>query len=285
MRTRNRHAKRNNVILIIAAVLLAAATFWFSGSTTEAPEQTSRKNQQEKPTEATPETPKKIDLQPTVNAWTSRTSGNFGIVVYDPANKAIIASHQPDEQFFTASIYKLYVAYLSLMDFESGKQNPNEVILASQTRRECVYKMIHTSDSPCGETILNNIGSAQLTERLRTEFGFTNTNFPGFYTSSGDVVRLLSRLQAKEDLNESNTKFLLDAMKTQVYRTGLPAGIPEATVANKVGFDSPDLWVDTGIITLPGGRDYVVSIFGNGGVSSSKISDFGRTIYAELSKN
>ena len=273
---------------IIGFALAVAAAVWFGAATTEAPGPSQRNQQsteEETPAEQEPAKPPQVDLQPTIDTWVTEQSGNYGIVVYDPANEAIIASHQPDEQFFTASIYKLYVAYLTLKDFQSGAQDPDEVILAGQTRKECVYKMIHSSDSPCGETILNDIGQATLGQRLKSELDFKATNFPGFTTSSGDVVRLLARLQAKDDLNGANTKFLLDAMRTQIYRTGLPQGMPDTKVANKVGFDSPDLWVDCGIITLPDGRDYVVSIFGNGGVGSSQIRSFGSTIYAKLAEN
>lgn len=261
-------------------VLAVAATIWLATPTTEAPapHQTGQSGNDADD----PARPEQIDLQPTVDAWVTDQSGNYGIVVYDPANEAVIASHQPEEQFFTASIYKLYVAYLSLIDFESGAQNPDEVIMAGQTRRQCVHKMIHTSDSPCGEAILNDIGQAELGQRLQNELGFTATNFPGFTTGSGDVVRLLTRLHAKQDLTDADTEFLLEAMRTQVYRTGLPQGIPDAKVANKVGFDSPDLWVDAGIITLPNGRDYIVSIFGDGGVGSAQIRDFASTIYTKL---
>lgn len=286
MRTRHsRFLSWRMLVIFVAVIVLAITTaVWFMDNTTEAPEpaQQQQAESEEQPTE--PERPEQINLQPTIDSWVAGQSGNYGIVVYDPANETIIGEHQPDEQFFTASIYKLYVAYVTLQDFESGAQNPDEVVLAGQTRRECVYKMIQSSDSPCGETILNDIGGTALTDRLVNDFGFTNTNFPGFYTSSADVVRLLSRLQSGQDLNDANTEFLRETMRTQVYRTGLPAGMPEAIVDDKVGFDSPDLWVDTAIFKLSNDREYIVSIFGNGGVSSAQISDFGRTIYTELNK-
>jgi beta-lactamase class A len=273
---------------LVSIALILGLILWFGSSTSVAPDrpETSTKTKEtpkneEKPK---PETPAVVNLQPTVTSWADGQSGNYGIVVYDPANKKIIGQHQPNHQFFTASIYKLYVAYLTLMDFQAGTVDPNEVILNGQTRKECVFKMIHSSDSPCGETVLNEIGQAELGTRLKNEFGFKATSFPGFTTSSGDVVRILARLYAKEDLNVSNTNYLLKAMRTQIYRTGLPQGMPQAKVADKVGFNSPDLWVDAGIITLPNKRDYIVCIFGNGGVGSAQIRDFAATIYTKLNK-
>lgn len=272
-------------VTLIAAVVIGGVFFLKPTTkdiekTTKKSATTTTKTATQKPVVAAK--PAKIDLQPTVDTWIAGQSGNYGIVVYDPANDAVIATHQGEKLFFTASMYKLSVAYLTLKDFQSGAQNPNEVILAGQTRKECVYKMIHSSDSPCGETVLNNLGQAKVGQRNKAELGLTNAIFPGFQTTSADMVTILKRLQANKDLNTENTAFLLDAMKTQIYRSGVPAGMPNATIADKIGFDSPDLWVDGGIIYLPNGRQYVYCIFGNGGVSSAQIRSFAQTIYPVL---
>lgn len=287
MKRTHHRSKKPLILLFGILVITVGAALWFWPGTSEAPvpEPVSSEPQEPENVEEPEPQPESINLQPTVDTWVNGQGGNYGIVVYDPASKSIIASHQTDEKYFTASIYKLYVAYVSLIDFQTGAQNPDEVILAGQTRKECVYKMIHSSDSPCGETVLNNIGGVTLTNRLSNDFGFTGTGFPAFQTTAGDTNKLLVRLHEGKELNEANTKFLLDAMRTQIYRTGLPAGMPNAVVADKVGFDSPDLWMDTGIITLPDNSDYIVTIYGNGGVGSAQISDFGRTIYAKLTEN
>lgn len=238
---------------------------------------------QEKPIESAPQF-EKINLQPTVDAWVAQQSGDYGIMVYDVANKAVIAEHRPDTSYFAASIYKLYVAYLALIDFQNGAQDPNEILLAGQTKKECVHKMIHSSDSPCAETLLSEMGHAAVSERLKTEFDLGQTSFPAFTTSAHDAERILVRLQAKTDLSAENTEFLLEAMRTQIYRTGLIAGMAQSTVADKIGFNSPENWHDTAIVTLPNDRVYIVSILGGGGVSSANIADFGRTIEQALNK-
>ena len=273
------------ITVILIGLIVVGGLFFLKPETTEAPEITNKNTEQEAKKEPDPEPkPAKINLQPTVDTWIAGQPGNYGIVVYDPANDAVIATHQADDLYFTASMYKLSVAYLSLMDFQSGAQDPNEVILAGQTRKECVYKMIHSSDSPCGETVLNDMGQATVGKRNIDELGLKNPIFPGFQTTSADMVTILQRLYANKDLNKENTDFLLDAMKTQIYRTGVPAGMPEATIADKIGFDSPDLWVDGGIMYLPNGRQYIYCIFGDGGVGSAQIADFARTIYPVLTE-
>lgn len=266
----------------VAIIVAVGLVSWILPDTTEAPQSTPKQETTSKKPKPKEVKPVKVDLQPTIDTWVASQSGDYGIVVYDPANKAIIASHQADKTYFAASIYKLYVAYLALIDIQSGAQNPDKVVLAGQTLKECIHKMIHSSDSPCGETVLNSMGQATVTQRLKSDFGLTGTSFPAFMTSAQDAATILQRLQAKQDLNPENTNFLLEAMKTQIYRNGVPAGMPDAVVADKIGFNTPEHWHDTGIVTLPNGREYIVSILGGGGVSSANIADFARTIFARL---
>lgn len=274
------------VVLLLIVLVVAGGMFFLkpksTASNTPETKKSATQPAKEEPVKTMPAKPTLVNLQPTVDSWVNGQTKNYGIVVYDPANDAVIATHQGDKLFFTASMYKLSVAYLTLKDFQSGAQNPDEVILAGQTRKQCVYKMIHSSDSPCGETVLNSLGQKTVGQRNITELGLTNAIFPGFQTTSADMVKILQRLQANKDLNAENTAFLLDAMKTQIYRNGVPAGMPAATVADKIGFDSPDLWVDGGIIYLPNGRQYIYCIFGNGGVGSTNIRNFAETIYPVL---
>jgi beta-lactamase class A len=292
MHRRRHHQKKRNkkkfiiigllIVTLIAAIAAYALLHDSSKEPAAKPVKSASKKKETKP--ETPAAPK-VELQPTIDTWVAAQSGDYGIVVYDVSNKSIIASHQPDKQYFTASIYKLYVAYLTLLDFQSGAQDPNAVIIADQTRKECIYKMIHSSDSPCGEAVLNDTGQADVTERLKKDFELTGTAFPAFTTNAHDATLILTRIQANKELSKENTDFLLDAMKTQIYRTGLPKGMPEATIADKIGFDSPTIWHDTAIVTLPNNRVYIVSILGGSGVSSKNIADFGQTIYAKLNIN
>ncbi len=285
-RGRNQRARKSKRLYIYSALFLAGIVAIVVLVNFLRPTQSSAPQPAPHTKESAKPAPKfeKIDLQPTVDAWVAQQSGTYGIVVYDVANKATIASHQPDTSYFAASIYKLYVAYLALLDFQTGAQNPDEILLAGQTKKECVYKMIHSSDSPCAEILLSEMGHAAVSERLKTEFNLAQTSFPAFTTSAQDAMRILVRLQAKDDLSAANTEFLLEAMRTQIYRTGLIAGMAQSQVADKIGFNTPENWHDTAIVTLPNDRVYIVSILGGDGVGSAQIADFGRTIEAVLNK-
>lgn len=228
--------------------------------------------------------PPLVDLQPTVDAWLASQSADYGIYVYDPDNKKVIASHQADKQYFTASIYKLYVAYLSLENIENGTFQAEEPYLNGKTRMKCINDMIQSSDSPCAEKMLAEIGQMEVTERLKA-FGFSGTKFPGFTTTAQDAGLILQRLQAKQDLNQEHTNFLLEAMKTQIYRKGMPAGMSGAVVADKVGFNETINYHDVGIVTLPASRQYIVTIFSQNNGSSKPIASLSAAIYAKLNAN
>lgn len=278
-----RKKSKNPLVKVFLLLVLAGLGVWFfwgrDDQAAPAKKATDSTNQSTSP-EQKKTKPPLVTLQPTVDAWVAKQSGEYGIMVYDPDNNVVIASHNSGTQFFTASIYKLYAVYLSLQDIEAGKHTLSENFKFGKTRQTCLHDAIHSSDSPCAEALLNEIGQAQVTERLKA-MEFTGTSFPAFVTTAQDAMLLLQRLHAHLDLNESSTNLMLEAMKTQVYRDGLPKGMPEATVASKVGFSETPHYHDVAIITLPNGRNYLVAFLSKG-TGSRPVADFGATIYTVL---
>lgn len=279
------HRRRWPVIIavLVLIAILAVGTWWyFKNKESEPGPQTQSQTRPESQVE--PETPQPalVDLQPQLDSWIAAHPGDYGIVVYDPANKQVIAQVQPDKQYFTASIYKLYVVYLALQDMQAGLHQPDEAFQGGRTRLECIKEAIRTSDSPCAEKLALEIGYENINQRL-SEYGLTNTSFPGFVTSAGDAALALQRLQAAEDLNEANEEILMTALTTQIYRDkGLPKLTPEGAYAVKTGFEGNEIWHDTGILTLPNGREYIVAYLSNGAGSATTAADFGKTMYEAL---
>jgi beta-lactamase class A len=276
------HRKSKLLFVLVFVAIVAGLLLWFMMSS-DKPNASDNKQagtasqDTPKPAEEKPK-PKLVDLQPTVDAWVAKQSGEYGIVVYDPANAKVIGSHDADVQFFTASIYKLYAVYLALEDVEAGKTKMEEAFRAGKTRQTCIHDAIHTSDSPCAEALLNEIGQAETNERLK-KFGFTGTNFPGFVTTASDSIKILQRIQEGK-LDKGSTAVLKEAMATQVYRDGLPKGMP-AKVYDKVGFSETPHYHDVAIIELPNGREYLVAFLSKG-TGSKVVADFASTIYAQL---
>lgn len=291
LRTRRKQTKpkKGRLISMLAAALVLLLIFWFFFMREgEKPAATNSKDGQNStiPSESTEEQkPPLVNLQPVVDEWLATQSADYGIVVYDPANRKVIAQHQPDKKYFAASLYKMFVAYLALVDFQDGKQSPDEILTGGFTRKECVDKMIRESHSPCGEAMMADMGQAALKQRVN-DMGIKNTIFAGITTTAQDSALILQYIVEGRDLNSENTAFLKDAMRVQdqKFRNGLAKGVPEATWETKVGWNEQYNYHDIGIMTLPSGRQYVVAILSQNNGKAAPIADFAATIYGTLNK-
>lgn len=191
--------------------------------------------------------------------------GSHSVLLQDADTGEELASSQPEETFFTASIYKLYVAYLALEDIQSGLYDANEPYNQGRTRMECVVVMLRDSDSPCPEQMWQEQGRDVGTERLR-ELGLTGTDLVAITTTARDANALLSRLYNQSDLNDQYTTVILDSLKDfpeREFRQGLPSafdGTRDVVIYDKPGIYDEG-WMDAAIITLPDGKSVILSIF------------------------
>lgn len=282
-RKTKRKPKKSLIIILVAVltVLLVWLVFLRDGKNGSPNNSNAQNSSIEKEEESTK--PPLINLQPVVDDWVAKQSAEYAIVVYDPANKQIIAQAEPDRKFFAASLYKMYVAYLALVDFQEGTQNPDEMLTGGFTRKECVDKMLRESHSPCGEAMMADMGPTALKQRV-TDMGIKNTIFAGITTTARDSALILQYIVEGRDLNTENAAFLKDAMRVQdqKFRNGLAKGAPEATWETKVGWNEQANYHDIGIMMLPNGRQYVVAILSQGNGKAAPIADFAMTIYQAL---
>ncbi len=265
------------VLIIVGLVAAGAAAFWLlSGRGEQATQSTNDTSEtsntvEEAPAQDVPIVPL-VDLQPTLDAWLARTGVDYGVEVYDIANQKVIAAHQPDKQYFTASIYKFYVAYLTYQRLQSGEFTDKPNLVGSQSVLDCLHNTIHTSDSPCGEALMADLTQTVMQREL-TAFGTTNTEFPRFVTTAHDANVMLTRLALQKDLKPEWEAKLLHSMETQIYSRGLMRGFADAKVASKVGFNETINFHEVGLVTYPDGRQYAVSIFTQGQGSSRPLGD------------
>lgn len=191
--------------------------------------------------------------------------GSHSVVVQDAATGEILASHQPNEVFFASSIYKLYVAYLALEDFQAGLYEPDEPYNQGRSRMECVVVMLRDSDSPCPEQMWEEQGRDVGNERL-DELGLGSTDLLAVTTTATDANALLLRLHDQQDLNDEYTQVMRDSLRDfpeRDFRQGLPSAFDEydeVVVYAKPGIYDEG-WLDAAIIELPSGRSVIVSIF------------------------
>jgi beta-lactamase class A len=285
MAVRRRNSKKIWLLLALLAILagLLAYLYW-PDEQTAVPSAANNQAAATTPLTAQKKATPLIDLQPTVDGWADKQSGRASVVVYDLANNKTVASLDPDRQYFTASLYKLYVAYVGYQKIDDGTYSADEPYLGSYTRAGCLDKMIRESYSPCGEKWWNELGKEAVTAKMR-DYGLKNTSLTGLYTSASDAVAILRLLYKGTDLTKASRAAYLDSMKDQpaLYRRGLPSGFSKSTVYDKVGWNGQVEWHDAAIVTLPGGRSYVISVLTQN-VGSSQIAALGRAIETRLTR-
>ena len=218
--------------------------------------------EEQQPEEPVPELP---SVQAELDQVLTSVRGTHSVLVEDLETGAVLASHRPDETYFTASIYKLYVAYLGLIDIQEGVHNPDEPYNQGRTRIECIEVMLRDSDSPCPEQMWEEQGRDIGNQRLQ-DLGLTNTDLLAITTTTQDANTILKRLYEQTDLTEEHTELFRNSLRDypeREFREGLPAAFSEATditVYNKPGLYDEG-WLDVAIIMVPNGREVAVSIF------------------------
>jgi beta-lactamase class A len=168
-----------------------------------------------------------------------------------------------DEVWASASTYKLYVAYSMLRKVELGEVTW-ESRLGGASLAECFEAMIVESDNGCPVAWLQVYGYESVDAEVKgLGLGHTQIVDDDMRTTAADLAVFLGKLYRGELVGEEFGARLIDAMKRQKYRDGVPAGVAPSVVADKVGF----LWGmlhDAGIVYDERG-DYVLVIMTDGG--------------------
>lgn len=220
-----------------------------------------------------------VSLQSALNEWLSKQNGLAGIVVTD-RNGRVLASVNPDMNFFAASIYKLYVAYEGYLQVDRGDVVAAENYVQGNSRGECLDLMIRESDSPCAEAWWAELGREELTAKLQT-YGLKNTDMSAVRTTAADAAVMLSRIVSADELSEDSKTKLLTSMREQIYDATFDKVFTEQTVYNKIGFRDYDEYHDVAIIELQDGRMLVVAALTDG-VGTQNIRALGESILSVL---
>lgn len=214
------------------------------------------------------------NIQPVIDQFIESNPGTYAIKVTDLSGKSL-AEVKGDKQFFAASIYKLYVAYVGYQKIDDGTFSFEDPYLSGYTRGRCLDAMIRDSYSPCAEKMWDELGKEELTNDMKL-LGLTNTSLTGLTTSANDAAIILKKIVTGEGLSEKSQNAYLDSMKEQdpKYRRGLPSGFKQSIVYNKVGWNLDQEWHDTAIVELANKKKVIVSVFTDG-VGYKKIATLG----------
>ncbi|PID30373.1 hypothetical protein CR983_02685 [Candidatus Saccharibacteria bacterium] len=181
--------------------------------------------------------------------------GTYGIAMIELDGRKRRADYNGDKQFITASTYKLFTAYTLLKRIDQGRES-------WPANKDCFVRMISHSDNPCAEAYIEKFGWRELNQDQRN-LGLKKSNFNtgGPFTSANDLALFLGQLQTGQNFSSAGRDRLLSAMRGNIFRRGIPAGV-SGTVADKVGFIDA-LLHDAAIVDGPKGT-YVLVILSEG---------------------
>lgn len=208
-----------------------------------------------------------------------KDKGDFAISVRKLGDTGVHANG--DKKYHPASTYKLFVAYSVLKRVDNGQMSLGQATSGGQTLAQCLDVMIVNSDNACAEWFGQSIGWNTVTNDARGIGAASTTLSRPFVSTTNDMALFLQKLESNQlGLSEPSRTRLLDAMKRQVFRKAIPAGVG-VPVADKVGF-IPDegLYHDAAIVYAPSGV-YVLVIYTQGS-NWAAMADAARQIHAQL---
>ncbi len=187
---------------------------------------------------------KAINFQPVIDDWINSTTGNRSILIYDLDRNELVGSYNPDEEYNTASLYKLFVVYEGYRRIESGLWLADTYVgPTGRTIIDCLDLAIRESNSPCAETLWAMIGHAELDQIIVNDFGAANSNISVLISNAPDILKIMQLFYSHPDimneelLSRMKDSFLNQPATTYNWRQGLPSGFAVAKVYNKVGWD------------------------------------------------
>jgi len=224
--------------------------------------------------------------QTIIDTWVGEQGyGRAAVTLAEPGEGAI-ASHDQSAQYVTASVAKLFVAYVILSRVDDGIVALGGYAGYCGTVSQCLETMILWSDNDAADTLTDVIGWASLDQTLHAD-GFpltTLNNAEGGHrlTTAAEVADLLDRIATGSALSPASTTRLLDLMSRQNYRDGIPAGAPDSLVADKPGwlFDPyPSVTNDAALVFAPGAT-YILVVLTDRAFNWAAIAELSRRLHA-----
>lgn len=220
-------------------------------------------------------------LQALVEQWDRENNGRYGVVIRDLGGKGMNAMLYPDRDFVTASTFKMFLAYAVLNKVQTREIHMDTTTNLGLNVRDCIEEMIVNSTNACATSLFELAGWSYVHHFVREKFPHTSMDNGASldgekHTTANDEATFLEKLNAGALLDNEHSNFLLDLMKRQKFRGGIPKGVPGVTVANKVGFYN-GYKHDVAIVYAPRGT-YILAIMSKGG-ADWQFADLSRRVY------
>jgi beta-lactamase class A len=206
--------------------------------------------------------------------------GGASLVVIERSGQGRRSEVNANRQWHTASTYKLFIAYAVLKRIDGGQMQWSDPMSYGKDVAGCFESMIVLSDNVCAAAFGDFIGW-QTIEGMMHDVGLASTVLASYKsTTANDLALYLTKLEDGTLLPGWARDKLLNAMRRQIYRSGIPLGTG-AAVSNKVGYIG-GVRHDAGIVYAPNGV-YIMVIM-TPGDSWPSIAAAARQIHTFLKK-
>ena len=235
--------------------------------------------------------PYQSPLEQMVTNFAQQYADTTGLFVIDVSNDTQ-ASYNESRQFISASLYKLFVAYVVFDLVDGGDLRLDDIAQETGTTIEyCLDVMITVSDNTCAIALGRRVGWQAIDERLQSE-GYTDTTLNNYdadgalitdkFTTPRDVATLLKRLYEGALLSGESTQRFMTLLEQQTLNYALPTGLDQdISFAHKTGI-LDEVSHDAGFVTYQD-RTLVVVMMTDGWTaayseSPDRFAAFGRAI-------
>ena len=235
-----------------------------------------------------------------------------GVFLVDLDNNGYVTI-KGETPFSSASMIKVPVLVALFQDVDRGKVNLDETLVMSEdviaggsgnmqyeepgkqfSVLETATKMIVISDNTATNMLIKRLGGAEALNQRFFEWGLTTTvinnplpDLEGTNTTSPeDLGNLLIAIEKGKLVSLRSRDRLIQIMRDTRTNTLLPEGLEkEAIIAHKTG-DIRSVLGDAGIVDMPNGKRYVVSVLvkrpDNDPKAKELIQQISRTAYQHL---
>ena len=221
--------------------------------------------------------PTKIDFQPVVDAWAESLGGNKSVLIYDLERAEIVGQYNIEENYNTASLYKLFVVYEGYRRVQTGAwQGDAAAGGTGYTISKCLDLAVRESYSPCAEALWAMIGHDELDNIIENDFEITNSDISRLTSNVTDIMKIMKIFYEHTDIVDGGLiaqikdSFLNQPATTYNWRQGLPSGFSKANVYNKVGWAYNadggywNIYHDAAIVEFPeSNRHFIVVVMTN----------------------
>ena len=282
------------VVAVVTLVsLIALSKSNFLNLKPDTPPDESQSENEPVPEESEPEV-KPISFQAIVDSWASSVGGNRSVIIYDVERDELVGSYNPDEEYLTASLYKLFVVYEGYRRISSGTWSADAAAGGTgRTILNCLDLAIRESHSPCAETLWNMIGHETLDQIIKNDFGILGSDISHLLSNPHDILSIMKLFYRHPDITDETLvsqmkdSFLNQPVTTYNWRQGLPSGFTRANVYNKVGWDyNPNgywnIYHDTAIVEFKEQNRHFIVVVMTNRVAYADIARLGTLIENEF---